>query len=45
MAEKSYMTNHDPVKSFTNLNYVDLNTHEKIWKNIIDSHPFNQAVK
>ncbi|GAA5803679.1 hypothetical protein HPULCUR_009162 [Helicostylum pulchrum] len=44
MAEKSYMTNHDSVKSFTNLNYVDLNTHEKIWKNIIDSHAFNQAV-
>lgn len=45
MAEKSYMTNHDSVKSFTNLNYLNLDTHENIWKNIIDSHPFNQAVK
>lgn len=38
------MINHEQVKSYTDLNYVDLNKHEAIWKNIIDSHPFNQAV-
>lgn len=44
MAEKSYLTNHDAIKSYTDLNHVDLNVHGHIWKNIIDSHPFNQAV-
>lgn len=45
MSEKSYITNYDPIKSFVNLNLVNLNTHETIWKNVIDSHPFNQAVR
>jgi hypothetical protein len=45
MSEKSYLVNHEPIKSYTDLNYVHLNSHEHVWKNIIDTHPFNQAVR
>lgn len=44
MANKSYLPNNEAVKSYADLNYLDLNKHENVWKNIIDSHPFNQAV-
>lgn len=45
MSEKSYLVNHEAIKSYVDLNYVDLEAHQHIWKNIIDTHPFNQAVR
>lgn len=44
MSEKSYLASVDSTKSYADLNYIDLNAHQHIWKNIIDAHPFNQAV-
>lgn len=45
MSEKSYLTNAESLKSYTDLNYLDLDEHETLWKKIIDTHSFNQAVK
>jgi hypothetical protein len=45
MSEKSYIPNTDNLKSYTDLNYIHLDQHEKIWKNVIHTHPFNRAVK
>ena len=44
MSQNTYISNDEPLKSYTDLNYIHLSKHETIWKNIVDSHPFNQAV-
>lgn len=44
MSQNTYISNDEPLKSYTDLNYIDLSKHETIWKNIVDSHPFNQTV-
>lgn len=44
MSQKTYIANDESLKSFADLNYLDLAKHESIWKNMIDTHPFNQAV-
>jgi hypothetical protein len=45
MSEKTYLPNDEPLKSYSDINYLDLEQHQHIWKRIIDSHPFNQSVK
>lgn len=44
MSEKTYLPNDEPLKSYADINYLDLDQHQHIWKHIIDSHPFNRAV-
>ncbi|KAG1145676.1 hypothetical protein G6F37_005268 [Rhizopus arrhizus] len=44
MSQNTYISNDEPLKSYTDLNYIHLSKHETIWKNIVDSHPFNQAL-
>lgn len=44
MSEKTYLPNDEPLKSYSDINYLDLDQHQHIWKRIIDSHPFNRAV-
>lgn len=45
MSEKTYLPNDEPLKSYSDINYLDLDQHQHIWKRIIDSHPFNQSVR
>ncbi|KAL9537069.1 hypothetical protein MBANPS3_012113 [Mucor bainieri] len=44
MSEKTYLPNDEPLKSYADVNYLDLDQHQHIWKHIIDSHPFNRAL-
>ncbi|KAI8973617.1 ribonuclease P 40kDa subunit-domain-containing protein [Mycotypha africana] len=44
MAEKTYFFNQEVTKSHVDLNYLDLDQHEQLWKHVIDTHPFNKAL-
>ncbi|CEP17497.1 hypothetical protein [Parasitella parasitica] len=44
MSGKTYLPKDEPLKSHADINYLDLDQHQHIWKQVIDSHPFNQAL-